>query len=379
MNRDHDVRLAAELLAKYGGSSNDYFKLWHDKQYWFTGDQDGFVAYGVSHRVAVSLGDPVTAPDKMNEAIQGFQQFCRKQRYTPLFYQTASTYLPLYQQLGFRDFKGSEEAIVDLTVFTTSGHQHKPLRNAMNRLTREGLTTRVYDSPIPDEIIDQARTVSVSWLNSGRRERTFSVGRFEDEYVRYSPMMAVFDADEEMLAFANIIPSYAPETATVDMMRHRSDIPHGVMDFLFLKLFDHNRAEGYRYFSLGPAPIIKPPPDEEIDLEERAFYQLANYLDSFFSMRGLRVFKEKFATHWEPLYLIYRKRIDIPRFILAINSLSELDENKKPLLSRTRMQQIQQTSLATLQDLRKARKDRRNTRHMTVKDESLPNSRSTNS
>ena len=374
MTQFQDAHLAAALLTKYGGSSNDYFKLWHDKKYWFMPDRDGFVAYGTSHRVAISLGDPIAAPDKMDEAIQGFNQFCRQQRLTPLYYQVGKTHLARYHQLGFRDFKGSEEAIVDFTVFTTSGSSGKPLRNVMNRMIREGVTTRLYDIPIPDEVINQARAISESWLESGRRERTFSVGRFEDEYVRNTPMMAVFNAEEQMLAFANIIPSYAPETATVDMMRHRTDAPHGVMDFLFLKLFDHNKAEGYRYFSLGPAPIINPPDNEEIDFEEKTFYQLSNHLDSFFRMRGLRVFKEKFATHWEPLYLVYRKRVDIPRFVLVINNLSELDENKKPLFSRVRMQQIQQTSVATLRDMRKARKDRSNTRRTSGKENSSPDS-----
>ena len=126
-------------------------------------------------------------------------------------------------------------------------------------------------------------------------------------------MMAVFDASGAMLAFANIIPSYAPNTATIDMMRHRKEAPHGVMDFLFLKLFEYNRAEGFHYFSLGATPIITPDPGEKATLEERAFYQLTNYLDGMFSMRGLRQYKEKFATLWEPRYLVYRHRLDMPR------------------------------------------------------------------
>jgi phosphatidylglycerol lysyltransferase len=208
---------------------------------------------------------------------------------------------------------------------------------------------------VPDSIIEQARIVSDSWLQLGRRERAFTLGRFTEDYVRHTPMMVVQDAAGKMLAFANIIPSYADDTATVDMMRHRQDAPNGVMDFLFLKLFDHNRSLGFRYFSLGPTPILAPNPGEQATLEERAFFQLTHYLDRFFSMSGLRHYKEKFATIWEPRYLVYKHRRDMPRFVQAINALCELDENKKPLVSRARARQAAKISLALVREIRQLR------------------------
>ena len=40
------------------------------------------------------------------------------------------------------------------------------------------------------------------------------------------------------------------------------------------------------------------------------FFQCLNFL---FSYRGLREYKSKFTTHWEPRYAIYRKPLDLPR------------------------------------------------------------------
>jgi phosphatidylglycerol lysyltransferase len=346
---------AAHLLAQYGHSSNDYFKLWPDKDYWFNTAQTGFVAYGVSHHVIVSLGDPIAPDSQMEQTLLEFADFCHQNNWTPLFHQVGPEIIPLYEKLGYRHFKGSQEALVDLTTFTTSGKEHKELRSALNKMQRENITFRLFDTPVPDDMIAQAQVVTDSWLSLGRRERTFTLGRFEEEYVRHTPMMAVFDASGTMQAFANIIPSYAPNTATIDMMRHRKDAPHGVMDFLFLKLFEYNRAEGFHYFSLGSTPIITPDPGEKAALEERAFYQLTNYLDWMFSMRGLRQYKEKFATIWEPRYLVYRHRLDMPRFIQAINDLCELDENKKPLISRASARQIARISTVIIHEIRKHR------------------------
>lgn len=364
--------LAARILDEWGQTSNDYFKLWPDKEYWFTRSGQGFVAYGVSGHVAVSLGDPIAPPEEMELAIRGWLAFCKQQRWTPLFYQVTPRYLPIYEKLGLQDFKGSEEAIVDLRTFTLQGKDRKAQRNVMNKMQRDGITTAFYDTPVPDEVIDEAREVSDDWLaNSNRRERAFTVGRFIDDYVRHTPMMAVRDAEGQMLAFANIIPSYAPDTATIDMMRFKADSPHGVMDYLFMTLFEYNQNEGFHFFSLGPAPIVTPEPGEEASLEEMAFYRLTNYLDSFFSMKGLRVYKAKFASFWEPRYLVYRYRHDLPRFVNAINNLCELDENKKPLLSPQRVRQFRKVSVAIIQETRRRRINRRKARRDNAEKQGL--------
>src|SRR5262249_40603830 len=49
----------ADLLAKHGGLSEDFFKLWpHDKQYFFDEQGRSAVAFHVNRGVALCLGDP---------------------------------------------------------------------------------------------------------------------------------------------------------------------------------------------------------------------------------------------------------------------------------------------------------------------------------
>lgn len=369
---------AAELLKLYGRSSNDYFKLWPDKSYWFTRSGNGFAAYGTARRVAISLGDPVAPRAEMDTAIRRYAHFCRENRWIPVFYQVTPQFLPIYRALGYRTFKGSEEAIVDVRHFSLSGKKNKQLRHTVNMMEREDVTTALFQPPVPSPIVAQAREVSDAWLaHNNRRERTFTVGRFMEEYVRHTPLMAVLDYDGHMLAFANLIPSYAFDTATIDMMRFRPDALHGTMDFLFIRLFEYARDRHFHYFSLGPAPITGEEvsatgqalataaeeigndadvaTSEAVSAEERAFYQLTRYLDGYFSMSGLREYKAKFATKWEPRYVIYPKRRDLPRIVQAIDALCELDENRVRRLNRDNARRVWHVSTSLIGEIRRRR------------------------
>jgi lysylphosphatidylglycerol synthetase-like protein (DUF2156 family) len=47
-------------------------------------------------------------------------------------------------------------------------------------------------------------------------------------------------------------------------------------------------------------------------------------LPFLFSFGGLKAWKAKFASDWEPRYLIYRHAIDLPKVGVALGKVSEL-------------------------------------------------------
>jgi phosphatidylglycerol lysyltransferase len=166
--------------------------------------------------------------------------------------------------------------------------------------------------------------VSDQWLAiPGRRERGFAVGRFDSDYLRSNPVLTVVDAEGTVLAFINLISVNRTEI-TGDLMRRRTDVPNGVMDYLFVKLFEYARKKGYSRVSLGMAPMTGFQEHEEATLEERMIHGVFQKLNFVFSFRGLRHYKAKFATSWEPRYLIYRSSMDLPRIALALRRISEI-------------------------------------------------------
>lgn len=317
--------LAKAVVERHGRSSLNYFKLWPNKSYFFSPSRRCFIAYSVGANFAVALADPVGPPEEIAETIGAFRRFCEDQGWGVAFYQTLPDFLPVYRSLGFKRLKIGDDAIVDLTGFTLDGRPRKRLRSRINQLEKEGVRMKYYVAPVSDALLKQLREISDAWLRlPGRREREFSLGRFDPAYLRSTPVATADDAGGRALAFVNIVPSYHPGEATIDLMRHRPDAPNGVMDFLFAKLLLRDRDEGYTRFNFGLAPMSGFQEREEASATERAVHQFFQRLTFLFSFGGLKSYKAKFASRWEPRYVIYRHALDLPRLGFAIGKVSKL-------------------------------------------------------
>jgi phosphatidylglycerol lysyltransferase len=67
---------------------------------------------------------------------------------------------------------------------------------------------------------------------------------------------------------------------------------------------------------------------EGASVEEKAVHYFFQHLNFLFSFRGLRQYKAKFASFWEPRYAVYRNVLDLPKLAFAITKVSELDKNE---------------------------------------------------
>lgn len=316
--------LAAEIVARHGRSSLEFFKLWPDKSYFFSPSHRCFLAYGVAAHFAVVLADPVGPEEEIEETARLFAELASENDWGLAFYQTLPDFLPTYQRLGFRKLKIGDDAIVDLAEFSLEGKSRKKLRHYMNQFEKSGLRGLRYEPPLAEEILAQAQEVSDDWLEiPGRRERGFTLGQFAAHYVRTTPLFAAVEPSGRLLAFVNLIPSSHADEATIDLMRHRTAAPHGVMDYLFAKLFLDLRQRGFQRFNLGMAPMAGFQEKEEATPAERAVHYFFQNLNFLFSYTGLREYKAKFASSWEPRYVIYRNPLELPRLVLALRALAE--------------------------------------------------------
>ncbi len=321
----HERALAQEITAQHGRSALDYFKYWTDKSFFFSTRRNCFLAYRVGGGYAMVLGDPVGPEQDMEPAIRRFEQFCDDNDWRVAFHQTLPDFLPLYKTLGYRKLKIGDDAIVDLKAFSLQGKEARNFRNRNNKFEKEGIRFANWEPPVPDSVLAQLRQVSDAWLEiPGRRERTFSLGLFDPAYLRQTPAYAVMDHNGKMLAFVNQIPSFAKGEATIDLMRHRDDAPSGIMDYLFTKLLLALKQKGYTRFNMGMAPMAGFQEHEQASPEERAVHYFMQRMNFLFSYQGLRHYKAKFATFWEPRYLIYKNALSLPRVANAISEVSEI-------------------------------------------------------
>lgn len=320
--RERDA--AAGLVERYGRSLLDYHKLWPDKSYFFSPERGCFLAYRVSHNFALVLGDPVGPEKSVEAAVRGFRDFCEENDWAFAFYQTLPDFLDIYRRCGLKRLKIGDEAIVDLAGVSLEGRGRKRVRNKVRQMDTEGFRTGRYEAPLSDDTLARMKEVSDDWLTiPGHRERGFSLGTFDPESLRVTPVFSVEDRQGRMLAFVNIVPAHRPGETTVDLMRHRQDAPNGTMDYLFVKLFCDSKEHGFRRFNLGMAPMAGFREHEEASPAEKAVHVFFQHLDFVFSYRGIREYKGKFATSWEPRYLVYRNPLELPRAAIALARLTE--------------------------------------------------------
>jgi phosphatidylglycerol lysyltransferase len=312
-------RRAKEIVEKYGRSSLARLTLLKDKAYYFSPSGRSVVAYVPKGRGAIALGDPIGPEDDRKEAIFGFQQFCQRNDWHPAFYQTLPDDLELYRSLGFRVLQIGEEAIADLKVFTTQGKAGKDWRAALNRMKKLGHEVKFYAPPISDQLLLELKALSDEWLQMTEgSEKQFSLGWFHEEYLQDCEIVVVQTAEGKISAFANVIPEYQLNEITIDLMRRRTEVEQGTMDFLFTSMFQHFKERGYDTFNLGLVALSGVGEKPKSPRLERALHYLYNHLNQFYNFQGLHAFKEKFKPHWEPRYFIYPSRTALPEVIVAL-------------------------------------------------------------
>lgn len=292
-----------------------------DKRVLFHPAGDAFVMYQVSGRSWISLGDPVGPIARHAELVWAFRELVDRWGGQVAFYQVGSQSLPLYLDLGLSLTKLGEEARVNLASFTLQGSRAADLRQAHRRAQRAAASFEIVMPEAASAYLPRLRTISDSWLGEkATREKSFSVGAFEERYLSRLPL-AVVRAESEIVAFANLWPTATRDELSIDLMRFAAEAPPGTMDYLFIELMLWAQAQGYRWFNLGMAPLS--------GLENRAlaplWHRVGSFLyrhgESFYNFEGLRRFKEKFHPSWEPRYLACPGGLKLPRVLLDVSTL----------------------------------------------------------
>ena len=188
-------------------------------------------------------------------------------------------------------------------------------------MEREGVTFEIVPQPSVAPLLPELRCISDAWLREKRtREKGFSLGRFDERYIARFPV-ALARHQGTVVAFANLWTTESRTGLSVDLMRYLPAAPAGVRQFLVTELMLWGRAEGYRYFSLGMAPLA--------GLESRALAPLWSRLgafiyrhgEHFYHFQGLREYKDKFDPVWEPRYLASPGGLALPRVLANVAAL----------------------------------------------------------
>jgi phosphatidylglycerol lysyltransferase len=292
-----------------------------DKRLLFSNAGDAFLMYQISGRSWVALGDPVGASQSREELVWRFRELSDRHAGWTVFYHVSADRLPLYVDLGLAVMKLGEEARVWLPAFSLEGSSRAELRTQRRRAERDGASFRVVRASELEPLLPRLRAISNAWLeDKAVGEKCFSVGAFDEDYLRRFPV-ALVCCNGEPVAFASLWIAGTGEEIAVDLMRFGPDAPRGAMDFLFVELMLWGRAQGYHWLNLGMAPLA--------GLEQHplapAWHRIGNFVfrygEHFYNFDGLRRYKAKFNPVWESKYLASPGGLALPRVLLDVSVL----------------------------------------------------------
>ncbi len=292
-----------------------------DKRLLFSDGGDAFVMYQVAGRSWIALGDPIGPAPRAEELVWRFREVSDHHGGRTVFYQASADCLPLYIDLGLAALKIGEEARVPLEQFSLEGAARADLRQAWRRAERDGASFEVIPFEHIAAVLPELRRISDSWLTrKSVAEKRFSVGAFSEDYIRNFDTVLV-RSDGNISAFANLWHTNSKEELSIDLMRFGPDAPRGAMDYMFIELMLWARAQGYRWFNLGMAPLA--------GLERHplapAWHRVGNFVfrhgEHFYNFDGLRRYKAKFDPAWEPKYLVAPGGIALPRILVDVSVL----------------------------------------------------------
>ena len=315
--------LARAILQKYGGSSEDYFKLWpNDKHYYFGQDHQSFLTYGLKRGIAIVLDGPSGRSEDFPQLIRDFTEFCRLNgwRWT-ILHAPASTSKLLTDTTHKKLFIGSE-ALIDVATFAATTVHNKHFRYIINKARRDHLSFELWQPPLSNAQLAQLQTISNEWLSQdGRHEYRFVMGYFDIDYLRDCPVGVAIQAGQP-LAYANLIPSYDPTTASIDQMRTSKDTSPVVMHFLLAQLILEHTHSTVKSFNLGLAPLAQVLDKHPETISDSLLAILKTIAKPAYSFDGLAQFKQKFCPNWQKRYLYYDgRRGDLVRIGIALYEL----------------------------------------------------------
>lgn len=301
-----DKERVKKLIEKYGGSRLAHYVFTGDKYVYINKNEDVFFQYQISGDKIIILGNPVGNKASFFDGTEEFLELADLYGYSLVFSGIDKDIITDLHDLGYEFMKLGVDAYVELNKFSLAGNKNKSNRQAIGRIAKAGYTFSIIDPNFTEELFNELKEVSDEWLN-GKAEKGFCIGFFDLDYLNMDKIAIVRDPEGKIKGFANIMPMYDGKTISIDLMRFKKIQLNGIMDYMFANIFEYAKESGYEYFNLGLAPLADVGRTKHAFFREKVAYQMFNFGDYFYSFKGLKRFKDKYASKWEERYLAYKK------------------------------------------------------------------------
>jgi lysyl-tRNA synthetase class 2 len=313
-------RLTRDLVAAWGVDTLAPFVLRGDKTYFFDEDESSFVAYKVVGGVAIVSGDPIGPPERFSSLVGAFLEFARARGWRIAILGASEHALDVYRAHGLHALYHGDEAVVDTETFTLEGRPIRKVRQSVHRLERAGYTASIVrPSKIGPALREELQHLAKAWRGS-QPERGFVMAL--DTLFRLDDENAVFvvgrDADGTVAGFLHFAISRCGSALSLSSMPRLRTTPNGFNEWLVVTAIDWARKEGLERVSLNFAPFAALlAPEAELSTLQRLERRALLRLKGRFQLDNLLLFNRKFFPRWQRRFVVYERRLDLPRVGIA--------------------------------------------------------------
>jgi lysyl-tRNA synthetase class 2 len=312
--------LVRTLVARWGADTLAPFALREDKSYFFSESRRALLAYRVVGGVAIASGDPIGPRDELAGLVGRFLEFAHERGWRVAILGASEKALALYRSYGLRALYHGDEAVVDPAGFSLEGRPIRKVRQSVHRLERAGFTVAVLrPSEIVPALRDELDGVACEWRGANP-ERGFAMaldalfGLGDEEAL----FVVGFDPSGRVGGFLHFAVVPAGGALSLSSMPRLRTTPNGLNEWLICTALEWARASGYGRVSLNFSPFAALlAPEAELSRGQRVQAAALRSLKGHFQLDNLLLFNRKFFPSWQPRFVVYERRRDLPRVGIA--------------------------------------------------------------
>ncbi|HEX4016979.1 MAG TPA: lysine--tRNA ligase [Frankiaceae bacterium] len=315
---ESDWSRARRLVQLYGSDTLAFFALRDDKSFFFGSDGEAFVAYTYLAGFALASGDPIGAPDSIDQVLDEFIDYCEERSWRIAFLAARESDMPRYAARGLRGFYLGDEAIIECDTFSLEGAAMKSVRAAVRRVDRNYRFKVIRESEASDSLVAALNAISEQWRGKAP-ERGFTMSLSQDieghgknaEFL----LCVALDEHDRPGGFLRIVPAYGQDFGyTLDLMRHLPDAPNGMTEYLIAQSALALGQEGIVRLSMNFAMWGRLYEEHvQYSFAEKLAKRAVDVLNPFFQIKSLHDFNAKFSPSWVSRVLVYQEITDLPR------------------------------------------------------------------
>ena len=244
-------------------------------------------------------GDPRSRalPHDREQAVLALMDQAGAESRMPVIYKCTARTAVSARRLGMVLRPVAREAWLDPHRFDLANPSRAALRRKLRKSATAGITVTVGHPDCP-----ALARIAAEWAITHGGERGFSMGRFDPAYLK---TQRVYVAMLGSVPVAFVSFHLGQYEWTLDLMRHRSDVPDGAMHSLIVWAIADAAAKNLPRLSLSAvslASLAKSPAGRLAAVQHRLFGG---------HDQGLVQFKSAFAPNWQTLYLAAPNRLGL--------------------------------------------------------------------